>query len=559
MRPTRPIRISGTKPPPKNVKILSKAMSQSPMNFSGILFPTDTSNEEGHGLLGTDSLNTADSLLIATDSLENIIDTSNRAIQSEAISIPETPRVVISSDTHDEQDVMFRKSSTLSSKSILKQGSIDAWIPQAVSDVCAGCVEETCTVHHHIGKSEFIHSLFNMVNLLLGIGFLALPYAMSLTGWLIGMSLLLFLCLATIYTARIITQCLDIEVHGACLITYADISHIAFGPTARIVINSMVMLDLFAATIAPFILMSDSLYSLLPEQNLVKLKLILFLLVAPTLWTKSLKWNSYASFLGIVAIFVLIGIIFLLSFWNESGPGSIVHPEPTHLFPPSLVKVPSSFGILMASLCGHICLPSIYKDMKQPKQFPKLIIVAYGIIIVLYTWMSAYGYLMYGDGTLPEITQNLAMTPGYPKALTNIPLFLFVLNPFTKIALTLDPINKSIEREYSTISTSHAMHILTRTLILAAVVVVAILFPRFDGIMALLGSSFAFSTAIIIPCLAYLKLHHLIPNHVPEWTEETPLLQGPVPLLATLEKTACWTLIVISSLLAITGTIWSFI
>ena len=61
-------------------------------------------------------------------------------------------------------------------------------------------------------KSSTSESIFNAVNILMGIGILSLPYALKLTGWIIGITLMVLFALATRYTAITVKKCLDVDV-----------------------------------------------------------------------------------------------------------------------------------------------------------------------------------------------------------------------------------------------------------------------------------------------------------------------------------------------------------
>jgi vesicular inhibitory amino acid transporter len=89
-------------------------------------------------------------------------------------------------------------------------------------------------------KSNFVQSVFNAVNVLVGVGILALPLSLKLAGWLFGSLIFLFCCLATNYTAKVIVKCLSRSDGG----TYGDMGEIAFGDKGRRVISSVFVVEL---------------------------------------------------------------------------------------------------------------------------------------------------------------------------------------------------------------------------------------------------------------------------------------------------------------------------
>lgn len=80
---------------------------------------------------------------------------------------------------------------------------------------------------------------------------------------------------------------------------------------------------------------------------------------------------------------------------------------------------------------------------------------------------------------------------------------------------------------------------MTRVLVVATIVFISIIFPEFDRIMALMGSALCFTICIILPIAFYLKI----------FGREIPL--G--------ERVLDWVLLILSSIMAIVGTVWAFL
>lgn len=89
-------------------------------------------------------------------------------------------------------------------------------------------------------RSSFIQSVFNAINVLIGVGILALPLSLRLAGWFFGSLIFLFCCLVTSYTAKIIVKCLS-DGEAA---TYADMGEFAFGMRGRHIINFVFITEL---------------------------------------------------------------------------------------------------------------------------------------------------------------------------------------------------------------------------------------------------------------------------------------------------------------------------
>lgn len=78
-----------------------------------------------------------------------------------------------------------------------------------------------------------------------------------------------------------------------------------------------------------------------------------------------------------------------------------------------------------------------------------------------------------------------------------------------------------------------------RILVVVVIVLMAIVFPSFDRIMALMGSALCFTICIILPLAFYLKI----------FGKE----------ISSSERTLDWILLIISSVVAIIGTVWAFL
>ena len=140
-------------------------------------------------------------------------------------------------------------------------------------------------------------------------------------------------------------------------------------------------------------------------------------------------------------------------------------------------------------------------------------------------------------------------TSGYWRPLNNFITWLVAINPVAKYALTLNPINLTLEFAYysspciedwlnSGRGRRTALKTISRVLVSTLVVFIAINFPEFDKVMGLLGSFFSYIISAIFPCVCYLKLYGGILKR------EEYLLNVAI--------------ILICSVLSAMGTIWAF-
>ncbi|KAI9488883.1 transmembrane amino acid transporter protein-domain-containing protein [Zychaea mexicana] len=396
-----------------------------------------------------------------------------------------------------------------------------------------------------IPRSSFLQSVFNSTNILLGIGILAMPLGFRLAGWVIGIVVFVFCFGVTNYTAKILAECLD-QKQGSQ--TYGDIGAAAFGTKGRVMVSAFFVVELIAVSVALVVFMSDEINALFPGLNPIFLNVASFCVLTPMLFVP-VRHLSYASLLGIVIALSILFILLFDGFSKPDAPGSLIEPAETELFPSDWTAVPLSFGLIMAGFAGHSVFPTIYRDMEDPKDYKAVVDWTYVCTAIVYFFIAAAGYMMFGLDTLEEITQNLISIPEYNRVVNLFVLWLMALNPVAKYGLSMAPVNltwqiallrhPSIEVWCAGSQWRVRMITVTGTVMVSAMIVlIAYVVPGFDKVMGLLGALFAFIISALFPLACHLKLF--------QHTMSMP------------RKVMSYFLIVISLFMAITGTWKSF-
>lgn len=86
-----------------------------------------------------------------------------------------------------------------------------------------------------------------------------------------------------------------------------------------------------------------------------------------------LSFLAYTSIIGIVSTILILFVVFFDGFSKQTSPGSLISPAPTDLAPYSVETLGVAFGLMMAGFSGHAVIPSLAKDMRDPRQFDKMI------------------------------------------------------------------------------------------------------------------------------------------------------------------------------------------
>lgn len=401
-----------------------------------------------------------------------------------------------------------------------------------------------------VGESTVPMTVFNSINILIGVGILALPLAVRYSGWILGMSSLLLAAVVTAYTAKLLAKCLDTNSAST---TYGDIAFLALGTWGRGLIETLFVMELTAANVALVILFADSLNSLIPAVSILTWKIIVAVGLIPLNFVP-LKTLSVTSVLGICCVMGVIALVLTDGIIKPHAPGSIREVAKTYAFPINIKTIPLSLGLFMAPWGGHSVFPAIYKDMRHPKKYGKAVRTSYSVVLVLNLVMAIVGYLMFGEATRDEVTSNILSSKSYPHAIAIVIVVFIAIIPITKIPLSsrpvMDTMNKKFyidlrqmdakARAYSERALSHrlgrgSIAVATNLLQLA----VSIFFPDFDSIMALMGSALCFTICVILPCTFYLKIF---------WGSDEVKMP---------EKILCFFLIGICSVLAVLGTVFA--
>lgn len=150
-----------------------------------------------------------------------------------------------------------------------------------------------------VGQSTLPQTIFNSVNVLVGVGLLTLPLAFKYSGWIVGVIFLTFSAISTQYTAKLLAKCLDVD---SSLITFADLAFVSFGNKARIAVSILFSLELLAACVALVVLFADSMDALVPGWGTLAWKIVCGVVLVPLAFLP-LRLLSFTSILGVMSCF----------------------------------------------------------------------------------------------------------------------------------------------------------------------------------------------------------------------------------------------------------------
>uniref|UniRef100_A0A0D3HVZ5 Amino acid transporter transmembrane domain-containing protein n=1 Tax=Oryza barthii TaxID=65489 RepID=A0A0D3HVZ5_9ORYZ len=336
-------------------------------------------------------------------------------------------------------------------------------------------------------------AILNGLNVLCGVGILTTSYGIKQGGWL-SLILLPLLGCCSCYTGLLLKKCID---SSPSIDTYPDIGQAAFGIYGRIFVS--------ACGVEYITLLGDSLSSVFPSADLAfggiylnahnLFAITMALAILPSVWLKNLRLLSYLSAGGVIATTTVIVCLF----WVGIGEGVGFHPGGTAL---NLTHFPVALGLYGYCYSGHSVFPNIYSSMEERPKFTFVLLFCFIVVTFVYAGVAVAGFLMFGESTMSQFTLNM------PQQFipSKIAIGMTIINPYTKYALTLTPVALSIEEALPRRMQTYQVGMCVRTALVASTVVVALTFPYFALVMALLGSVFTMLVALILPCACYLSI-----------------------------------------------------
>ncbi|KAM3686809.1 hypothetical protein ACJW30_10G030100 [Castanea mollissima] len=351
------------------------------------------------------------------------------------------------------------------------------------------------------GGTSFLRSCFNGINALTGIGLITIPYTLSQAGWL-GLCLLLAMAFTTCYTGLLLQRCLE---SNPSIKTYPDIGYHAFGRKGRIIVSTFTYLELYLVPTGMLILEGDNLFKLFPNVSMevaghyIGGKQIFVigsgLVILPTMWLKDLRLLSFISAGGILSCVIVITSIL----WVGAVDG-VGFSSKGKLF--ELAGIPTAMSLYAFCYGAHPVFPTLYSSMKDKSQFSKVLFVSFSLSTLSYILMAVLGYLMFGQDVQPQVTLNLPTS----QVSSKIAIYTTLVGPIAKYALIITPIANAIESRLPRYYNIKLICIFLRTLLLFSTIIVALVFPFFGILMALVGAILNITVSIILPCLCYLKI-----------------------------------------------------
>eukprot|EP00593_Proboscia_inermis_P003476 CAMPEP_0171310854 /NCGR_PEP_ID=MMETSP0816-20121228/21044_1 /TAXON_ID=420281 /ORGANISM="Proboscia inermis, Strain CCAP1064/1" /LENGTH=611 /DNA_ID=CAMNT_0011795219 /DNA_START=66 /DNA_END=1901 /DNA_ORIENTATION=+ len=388
-------------------------------------------------------------------------------------------------------------------------------------------------------KASFAQCVFNMSNMLMGVGILSIPFCFKEAGYLGGTVSILIFGAVCWWTSILIGRELNGDPRPRSLFhdgssgeqqpirmrrtihSFPAIAREAFGQPGAIFLSTVLYTELFSSLVLFLVSIGDHLHTIFPETTQFRQMLaVSVLLVFPTTLLKTPKLLSYFSAIGTFATIAVVLSVFSAAVWKgDIAEEVVIQNERLHsaepIAPPYHAMLiasglPVSFGLVAYCFGGHSIVPTVYTSMAQPERFDSMMLRSFLIVMVCNLMVGFGGYYMFGNTVLDQITLSLESAPIHAGGATSVLSWFVILTMFTKFCLYQFPLALAIEELVAPIVKKNDVmeycYAAIKIFLIVSSLLVALYAPGFGYIAALVGLICSMSVSVIFPSAAHLKL-----------------------------------------------------
>ena len=347
-------------------------------------------------------------------------------------------------------------------------------------------------------------AVYNICCVIVGAGVLALPATLVHTHWY-GLIPMLLMGWLLNYTGQCMAQC---ALQDPAILTYRDLGDKAFGFYGQAAVLSMQLTFCIGPSILFLVLIADNLELVLLGGPGMGTRLCLAAcLTLPICFFRTFDDLGWTSLGGLLASVIAI-VCVVLSIAFEDLP----------LRPQAAPQALSFRGLVLSAarscfaFAAHGVFPGILRVMRRPDEFPAAIVAAFSCAGCIYLPFSALCYYTFTAHTQDNIFENLPMGP-----LRTIGVLMITAHVTVAFSLMLNPVFYLMEEALGIEIPSGAQQtrgqvagrVVTRSAFVGLLVVVALVFPDFGGLMNLIGGTVCIAISLVMPLAFYLKLQPL--------------------------------------------------
>uniref|UniRef100_A0AAZ3R485 Solute carrier family 36 member 4 n=1 Tax=Oncorhynchus tshawytscha TaxID=74940 RepID=A0AAZ3R485_ONCTS len=371
--------------------------------------------------------------------------------------------------------------------------------------------------HYELGNSHqgitFTQALIHLLKGNIGTGLLGLPLAVRNAGVIVGPLCLVLMGVVCVHCMHILVNC----SHHLCErlkrppLGYSDTvafsmehsSYQCFRKSARFgrhLVNFFLVLTQLGFCSAYFVFLAENIKQVVEGYQGVNITLAAeslsfantSMVPAPVPLPTMVPSEPWALDLRLYMLFFLPFLI-LLVFMKDLKNMAVLS---------LLANVCMAVSVIIIFQYITTVLP-LENQMKEPKRFPTALNIGMGITIVLYVVLATLGYLHFGDDIKGSITLNLphnAWTNQMVKILYSFGVFVsFAIQFFVPAEIMIPPVQARLRKSWRA-----PCEMILRGLLVCLTFSFAVLIPRLDLVISLVGAVSSSALALVFPPLVEL-------------------------------------------------------
>lgn len=368
--------------------------------------------------------------------------------------------------------------------------------------------------------------IFNLMNAVIGVGVLAMPYCFKRAGLLIAPLLLLIVGSLTERSLVLMILAGDILVEGDSEkngngnnnmgIGYSSTVARCFGPRMGSISDILIVTMNFGSGVAYLDVIADILAAWVGNgSKVLALFFVIIFIVGPLSCVRAIESLKFTSLLGL-CIYTMFGLIVVVLFFIGVNCGGEAHAPVASS--DLLVAVPIQ---TLAFACHTVVFP-VYREFREvpgstSSSFQYAIRLTIGLCATMYIFVGFFGALTFKDNTLGDILKNYSSEGGglahFIEAIfafsicMTYPLIIFPMRDSLDILVMKMDCVKNAARNHGWSSerfTTIRFYSLTVVVILLAFLV-AVLIPDIEIVFGLTGCTFGIVICFLLPALMFLK------------------------------------------------------
>ncbi|CAL4073844.1 unnamed protein product, partial [Meganyctiphanes norvegica] len=234
--------------------------------------------------------------------------------------------------------------------------------------------------------------------------------------------------------------------------------------------------------------------TLIPQVTSCQWTLIFAVVLMPATW-----FGGPKDFWGVSLVAALTTVLMCIVVILEVIKGHHGYPAPKYTTP-TLKSFFLGFGAMLFTFGGAATFPTIQNDMSDKTKFPYSVVMAFIVLLFLYTPIAGVCYGFLGS----DVDDNVLLeVKGSMVTFTQVLMllhFLFVFN------IVINPIMQSVEDILNIPNQFGWRRCVVRSSLLFIVLLTGLSIPQFGKILDLIGGSTVTILTFLLPPLCYILL-----------------------------------------------------